>query len=417
MQTKENKLAKGSPLARFLKLLPGLCGVVARYVDSRLEYSRPAISIPAAIAFCGAIKSGKHYIGSSGVGAAPYCCTIAGSGTGKSQAQAALEDIVEACDLGNLMLGEPGSDAGLLKALNAQPVRLLVWDEFGHSLRELENATQGHKALMLKEMMKLHTSQGRKYRGRELAGSERLDVEGPYLTILAATTPNRFYSAVSTAMVHDGFMGRWLVFFQDDLDFTERPRSERCIPEYIVKHVEHMQNNTESNGNITKALGICEKKAVTFEDEQKFKYFSLRMKRKEASCKEEFERVFWSRAAVHYERLCIIFSDSLGHCGETECLTAFELVEYLINTCIERCKENLGMTQKVQTRQAFLEKLAVGETLPRSKLMDRAKRLPLSRHEKDELIKDFLEIGCWTEDARHEDEFTHRKSTYYTRVS
>lgn len=413
MQTKKNQLA------RFLKLLPGMCGVVARYVDSRLEYSRPAISIPAAIAFCGAVKSGKYYIGSSGVGAAPYCCTIAGSGTGKSQAQSAIEDIVAACGLEDMMLGEPGSDAGLLKALGVQPVRLLVWDEFGHSLRELENATQGHKALMIKEMMKLHTCQGRKYRGRELAGTERIDVEGPYLTILAATTPNRFYSAVSTAMVHDGFMGRWLVFFQDELDFTERPSENREIPHSILTHVETLNSFAEakSSGNISAAIGLYEKKPVKFECEDTFRSFSLRMKRKEADCKEEFERVFWSRAAVHFERMCIILSDPNGRCSSVDCLTAFELVEYIINTCIERCKDNLGMTQKVQTRQAFLDKLAIGETLSRSKLMDRAKRIDLSIQERSALINEAVDLGHWIEEVRHESPNTHRKSTYYTRVS
>ncbi len=105
--------------------------------------------------------------------------------------------------LDHLIFAEQPTPEGLSKQLAAQPNGLIIRDEIGtlfssHNQKYLINLKPDLTAIY----------DGLPY-SRQLS-QESVKVEAPYLNILGATTPTRFYEGVSQMDWQDGFLARWL---------------------------------------------------------------------------------------------------------------------------------------------------------------------------------------------------------------
>jgi hypothetical protein len=126
----------------------------------------------------------------------------------KSTALNRARDVLRRAGLDRSLLPESGTSEGLLAALADQPSGLIIRDEIGRlfgsdRVRHLANYKADLTDLFGGETVR-----------KRLSGVELL-VENPYLCILGATTPARFFDAVGAADWDDGFLVRWLFALPD----------------------------------------------------------------------------------------------------------------------------------------------------------------------------------------------------------
>ena len=400
------KAPNGDPL---LEVLPGLVGEIARYVDSTLENSCAQISIPAALSFVSALKS-KRYEVPEKVAPNLYCCVVASSGTGKSQAQRAIQDLVLTCGMNKMLMGKPASDSGLLKSLQDEARRLLIWDEFGIALSELSKSNASYRALILSTLMDLFSSSGKVYLGKEYSSQARVDIKEPYLSIFGASTPNRFFGALNQDFVEDGFLSRWLLFFVPE----ETPKTRPAAPDAneIIERIIQIENAEKSEkGNLAKVFDT--KRIMVKFDKGRKKLRKADFKAMLKSAKTEIQRIFWSRGYEQYLKVATVLCDDGNGNFEIDHFAA-QIVQDLIKGAIEKCENCLYSSEREKTKEKFKALILPGQTATLSMITKRSYRLNLSRSERMALIDDLVDAGFWQK--RQEEVDGRKKVTCFTAV-
>lgn len=224
---------------------PGPVGEVCRFLVSTAVKPQPSLSIASALATIAVAKS--HRIKSdTGLRTNLYLLGAANSGEGKNHPKEMPKIILEKAGFGQLIAGEPGSSAGLLRSLaDGNGRRLVIWDEFGQGVGRLTTkgaATYENDTITL--MMKLFSCANSYYSGKELAnhdGSARtIIVHQPSLSILSYTTPDRLWTSLSRDFALDGFVARWLFVEAEEGDVPEQDNPLRPVPSTIISYIKHV---------------------------------------------------------------------------------------------------------------------------------------------------------------------------------
>lgn len=402
-------------LDNFLADCPGLVGEIARFVDAKFSFTQPAIALASAFAFVGSLKSQRFHCDS--VQPNLYCLAVATSGSGKSQAQSAIEMLSDKVKIRNLIMGKPASDAGLLNALRDTPRQLLIWDEFGLALSELSKAQASYRVLILSTIMDLFSKAGTVFRGKQYANQERIDIHNPFLSILAASTPNRFFSSLNDNFVEDGFLPRWLIFFSNNDDKVKIRKPDRSAPSVAllkaIYDLEHIQKKT-SGGNLQKGIEPqCQN--IRFEMEQVWRQTEMDYQFKLRDAKTDIEKVFRARSFEQYSKLCIALADEQGFVNDQAQIFASDLLDHLTSEALRKCRELLGQTEKQKVKDKFRDLIQPGEAITQKVLSARAWRLNLSRPEKLQLIDELLEGETWRKDFQFI-EGSQKKSCVFSRI-
>lgn len=405
-------------LTECLDKCPGLAGHIARYINDAAETHQPGIALSTAIAFVGALRSDR-IICEQGIAPSIYTCAIAPSGVGKSRSQQVISDLCSQCNLTHLLMGRPASDSGILKRLQEFPRQFLIWDEFGLALSEMSKSSASYRVAIIAMMMDLFSAAGRVHIGRQYANQARIDVQKPYLSICAASTPSRFYGALTKDFIDDGFLSRLLVF-ESEVSIEFKDPSVLPFPEKLIEQIKRIDQGIplQSGGDLSMIIDK-EKIVLEFEDEQDHEILKKNAQRKIMKATSEVSRIFWSRGYEQAMKLCMIFSDEFGFCSSRTTVFVWELIELLIESIIERCTKDIYDTQsdKLQEKRMrkFIDLIAPGETVSLSEMTKKAFNLGFHKKEKLAKLEDVLENGIWTQIIKtSEDSF--RKTTLYSRV-
>jgi hypothetical protein len=114
-----------------------------------------------------------------------------------------VREVLSRADMLNLVLSELMTPEGLLKELQSKRSGVLIRDE----ISTLLNAYRRRHLQDLKpDLAALYDC----YPYSRRLSKEEIRVNRPYLSILGATTPSRFYSSVTSEDWQDGFLARWL---------------------------------------------------------------------------------------------------------------------------------------------------------------------------------------------------------------
>lgn len=138
-----------------------------------------------------------------------YAAVIAPSSVyHKSSALAKTRVMLQRAMLDNLLLSELFTSEGLLKQLQGQQAGLALRDEIGtlfasHNTKYLAN--------LKPDLTALYDC----YPYSRRLSNDDVKVPSPYLNILGATTPTRFFEGVSYMDWQDGFLARWLFVVPD----------------------------------------------------------------------------------------------------------------------------------------------------------------------------------------------------------
>lgn len=201
---------------------PGLPGRIAQWINSTAIKRQPILALGAAITAAGTIMA-HRYRSPSNLRTNFMALGVAESASGKEHARDCIDSLFTYCNIGQYILGDFASDAGILTAVYSnRGIALAMIDELGRELRSLGSRNVGsHESRILTTLMKIWSKSGGVYRGKQYANHDgtmdRKDIQQPCLSIYGTTVPKRLYDALTTDDAIDGFLARWLIFASEDI--------------------------------------------------------------------------------------------------------------------------------------------------------------------------------------------------------
>jgi hypothetical protein len=205
--------------------IPGVLGQVEDWINATSRKGQPMFARQAALAF-GATVLGRRYVTPQRNWPSLYFLNIGKSASGKEHSKWAVETLLEACQLENLI--GPSfytSDSGVLSALFVRPSHITIIDEFGKIVEasRVKNSPRASSAMtkLIEAFSKCDGTlrpPGYSTFGMSQSDADKMNnriVRNPALTLLAMTTPDSFFDTVSSSSVRDGFLNRFIIVESD----------------------------------------------------------------------------------------------------------------------------------------------------------------------------------------------------------
>lgn len=214
------KMEEQYPVDPTLLIPHGILRDVTDWVNQTARKPQPQFAVQTAIAFCSTVI-GRRFKTDHGNWASLYLLNIGLSASGKEYAKEALETLLGACGL-NQLIGPSGysSDSGLLSSLYSQPSQAAVIDEFHRVLEQASIKGNARSQGMVRALIEcwgrtngVMRSVGYSTVGATAAQLKSLqgrDVSNPSLNLLAMSIPS-FWESIGSAAAKDGFLNRFLI--------------------------------------------------------------------------------------------------------------------------------------------------------------------------------------------------------------
>jgi hypothetical protein len=191
-------------------------GLVSDIVDWIVSSSsRPSreLALAATIPFVGAVM-GRRFASPTDLRTNIYSVGLASSGYGKDQARTQLKRLITAAELDKH--AGPGrfmSATALRNAVKAKPSCLSMVDEFGGMMRQINERNAGiHNLLIRSDLLGMFTSADTYFEGAAYASVPAEKIHNPNLCMYGTSTPEDFWSSVSSLNTADGLLARFLLF-------------------------------------------------------------------------------------------------------------------------------------------------------------------------------------------------------------
>lgn len=223
---------------KFLISPPGLLGEICSWINSTALKEQPFLSVACALTFLGALfgRKVKDELGSR---TNLYCMGVAPSSAGKAHAMNQLRRLAGVAGVSQLLGGDDiASDSAIEDRVSREPATIFLWDEIGHLLAHIKSGISQHHAQVVSLLMKLYSSAGNMYLGREYAEQQRQrTIVQPCCCIYGTSTMERFASGISPIELQDGWLSRCLVF-QAPFDTPKRrDRIEQPVPTELAEKI------------------------------------------------------------------------------------------------------------------------------------------------------------------------------------
>lgn len=206
------------PIPSQLLRPPGGVGMFCDWINASAIKPQPLLSVAATLAACGALV-GRKVASPTDLRTNLYMLGIAPSGAGKDHARKCVKSIIERIGGVKHLGGERlASDTGLIDAVLVAKDQscLFQFDEIGRLLSAIGNAKQSPHLLNIPTvLMEFYSAANSLFLGKQYAGRERIDMRQPNVCVYGTTVPGRFFSALSSEEVTDGFLARFIVFESD----------------------------------------------------------------------------------------------------------------------------------------------------------------------------------------------------------
>jgi len=242
-----------------LLTVPGVLGDLVAHAGRTSIKPQPQFDVQAALAF-GAVVMGRRFVSSGNNMPSLFFMNVGKTGTGKEHAGSVISRTLRAAELDDL-IGPAGytSEGGVLSALAARPAHVAVIDEFGNYLSAAGNRASVNQQQALSMMMEAFGRQtdmiqNRGYSTASLTEGQKkateIRIKHPSLTVLAMTTPETFYAAVSGKDVASGLLNRFLIV-ESRLPRSKSRRPVRCDPPERVVEWAKRCASTNAGGMVT----------------------------------------------------------------------------------------------------------------------------------------------------------------------
>lgn len=218
--------------------VPGLISEIMTWNLNGGFRHQPVLALAGAIALMGTI-TGRKVRDSRGTRTNIYVLGVGPSGCGKERSRQVNKEILAAAGMDDMIGPEGiGSHAGLVSAVDKNPVVLFQLDEIGRFVKTLNSPEKSpHLYQVVTVLMKLYSSAGGLYVGdayADLAKVKRIDQ--PHACLYGTTVPQSLYEGLSAESLTDGFLGRLLIFEAGKVEADRHPDGS-SVPERILNAV------------------------------------------------------------------------------------------------------------------------------------------------------------------------------------
>lgn len=255
-ETPRNHLTSTVKLADLTRP-PGLVGAIVDWIEASAEYPSRELGLGAALGWVSAL-AGRGFETPTRARTNLYMVSLAPSGFGKDHGGSCIMSLAHQVGLDRFIGPDRFMSAsGLRNSLVDQPSLLSIQDEFGGIIRQIDGPKAGaHDQMIRVDMLKLFSRAKDFYAGAAYAATAAVKLFNPNLSIYGMSTPDDFWSALSSARTADGFLPRFLLFNVEGAK-PERVRpaqSSGKAPAHLVEASRDIYQAVYGAGNLAAAL-------------------------------------------------------------------------------------------------------------------------------------------------------------------
>lgn len=248
---------------------PGLVGRLVDWMEAGAERPKRALYLAGALAFVGTL-AGRKFASPTDLRTNLYLVTLAPSGHGKDHAIRKIAQLAEAANL-DCYIGPARimSASALRSLIQREPSIACFMDEFGGTMRQIHDRRGGlHNQMIKHDLLDLFSAANRIFAGAEYAATPATKVTAPNLTISGTSTPDDFWSSLTSLSTMDGLLARIILI---NVDGPKAPRREpetgpREVPADLVEACQRLAG-AHSVGNLARVRGDApEPRIVSFDE-------------------------------------------------------------------------------------------------------------------------------------------------------
>ncbi|HEY0628569.1 MAG TPA: DUF3987 domain-containing protein [Sphingomicrobium sp.] len=248
---------------------PGLVGRLIDWMEAGAERPKRALYLAAALAFVGTL-AGRKFASPTDLRTNLYFATLAPSGHGKDHPIRKIAQLAQAAGL-DRYYGPAHfmSASGLRSLIQREPSVVCYMDEFASLMRQIHDRKAGlHNQMIKHDLLQLFSAANRIFAGAEYAATPATKIAAPNLSISGTSTPDDFWSSLTSLSTMDGLLARIILI---NVDGPKTPRREPLIGprEVPADLIEACRRLAEARpvGNLASARGDApEPRIVEFDD-------------------------------------------------------------------------------------------------------------------------------------------------------
>lgn len=263
------EIKKAETLPDFYINAPHHIKTICDWIVSTSRYPQPLVTMGAVLSFLG------FYMGSEfsykGIKGNIYNINLARTGHGKEHILACLRGLMGAGDMKKYIGGSGAtSDTAILEKLQETDGKsCYMIDEFQSFMKVLSNKKSGNsrEAGLTSVLLKAYTS--RSISGVDYADRKErktVEVENPFLSLVAFCTPEPFYEAVGSAEAFNGFVGRLTIFEAPKIlpqrNRGHQPDADLHVPDEIVRILRDIKANRKMVNHADGAYSYAKKTEI-----------------------------------------------------------------------------------------------------------------------------------------------------------
>jgi hypothetical protein len=225
--------------------LPGLVTDIANFILSAAQVPQKRFAVAAGLTIVG-MAAARHLKTPTGSQLNTYMLIVTQTANGKDAPLTSSKALLAAAGL-DCMIGPSGgaSDVAIYLHCNDYPVTLMVIDEFGDILAANNASSANSHTQKINATLKIMWTGGRRVAVPKAVCRAHVVLNDPYLSLLCATTPGRFYGAVGGKEVADGTLNRFLVINVETLGpFNDEEGDIDDIPSELAKRVRDLADRS-----------------------------------------------------------------------------------------------------------------------------------------------------------------------------
>lgn len=216
----------------------GLVEDLIDWIVSSAEQPSRALAMAAVLPFVAALCGARYSTGSRDTRPNIYTVALADSGFGKEHARSQIKRLLMADQGVFEKYSGPArimSASALREVLEANQSVSCQIDEFGGFVRDItDRKAGGHQRAISTDLRDYYSASSTFFEGAAYRGSPPKRIYNPNLCIHGTSTPEQFWSALSSASAEDGLLPRLILFH------VTGKKPEPVVPERDVRWVPHM---------------------------------------------------------------------------------------------------------------------------------------------------------------------------------
>lgn len=380
----------------------GLLRVMVDAICDNSVRPQPLLALSAAITFIGAI-AGQKYKTPTDLRTNIYMIGLADTGHGKDQARKMISLWASQAQLDHYMGGEDfASGQAIISALEKHPSKMFMIDEFGLMMQSYTGAkAASHQKEIITNLLKLYSSSGGVYRGREYADQKTrptVIIKNPNACLFGTSTPSTFFEALKSGDALSGTLPRFIVV-QTDSTRPKRQRSIKVIKErseYIINSIKQIgEFMGTSAGNLVGFMPDSINPVLVPIDDDVQTMIDDLDDSFDVKMTDEITKAIYTRVAENLQKIAMIYAIAKDYLNPRIDLEAYEwardFVLWSSNLMINATRDNVSdNAQEGNVKRIFnVIKNAGGKGISKSLLIQKSQWI--KARERNEIIDDLID--------------------------